>query len=372
MILKNSTPTQASALKDNPRLAMRQLTDNHLVQAFFDWLTGYYLTSPLWKSTPSLELLYGTLQYTGGLAIALTHWQLIPLGCWLSVAGAAQLQEVAHFCAHNAFFPQYPTYNHILGCLLTLLTGKKPFPLFKQDHLLIHHPPKNLASMNDKGNTPYLVEELDFEFGQEEPFYWKNLGKVLLSPQFYGQTFLSRLTNLLKAPISYQIATLIVLLLAFVGAGLTHSWLICLLWAVFTQLGTYAAALLQQLPEHNWAYEAEEDEGAKSQVINKSLAIYLGTYPPRSGNWLEWLRWYTELGAAVFIRLTIFPVSLGAHCLHHATPNDRNWANQLYTLRVFQAGSVKGWERYKFSEVWGYLNALNYVFVGFSLRKKAN
>jgi len=36
-------------------------------------LLGY---PPLWESTPSLELLYGLLQYTGGLAIALTHWQL--------------------------------------------------------------------------------------------------------------------------------------------------------------------------------------------------------------------------------------------------------------------------------------------------------
>ncbi|MCZ8163596.1 MAG: fatty acid desaturase, partial [Microcystis sp. LE19-196.1B] len=125
---------------------MLQLSDNRLVQAFFDWLTGYYLAPPLWKSTPSLELIYGILQYIGGLAIALSHWQLIPLGWVLSVAGAAQLQEIAHFCAHNAFFPQYPTYNHLLGCLLTLITGKKPFPLFKKDHLLIHHPPKNLAT----------------------------------------------------------------------------------------------------------------------------------------------------------------------------------------------------------------------------------
>ncbi|MFM6408283.1 MAG: fatty acid desaturase, partial [Microcystis sp.] len=142
------------------------------------------------------------------------------------------LQEIAHFCAHNAFFPQYPTYNHLLGCLLTLITGKKPFPLFKKDHLLIHHPPKNLATMNDKGNTPYLVEELGFEFGEEEAFYWQNLGKLLLSPKFYGETFLCRLTNLLKAPINYQIATLIVLFLASVCAGLTHSCLSCLLWVL--------------------------------------------------------------------------------------------------------------------------------------------
>jgi fatty acid desaturase len=371
MILKNATPIQASALKDNPRLAMLQLTDNRLVQAFFDWLTGYYLTPPLWKSAPSLELIYGTLQYTGGLAIALTHWQLIPLGCWLSVAGAAQLQEVAHFCAHNAFFPQYLTYNHLLGCLLTLLTGKKPFPLFKEDHLLIHHPPKNLATMNDKGNTPYLVEELGFEFAEELDFYWQNLGKVLISPQFYGKTCLSRLTNLLKAPVYYQLATLVLLLLACMFVWLTHSWVICLLWFLFTQLGTYAAALLQQLPEHNWAYEAEEHEGAKSQVIGKSFALYLGAYPPLSSNWLEWLKWYAALVGAVFIRLTVLPVNLGAHCVHHATPNDRNWANQLVTLRAFQDGSVKGWERYRFSEVWGYLNALNYVFVGFSLRRKS-
>ena len=33
--------------------------------------------------------------------------------------------------------------------------------------------------MNDKGNTPYLVEELGFEFAQEEAFYWQNLGKLL-------------------------------------------------------------------------------------------------------------------------------------------------------------------------------------------------
>ncbi|MFM7880577.1 MAG: fatty acid desaturase [Microcystis panniformis] len=371
MILKKPTPTQASALRDNPRLGMLQISDNRLVQAFFDWLTGYYLAPPLWKSTPSLELIYGILQYIGGLAIALSHWQLIPLGWVLSVAGAAQLQEIAHFCAHNAFFPQYPTYNHLLGCLLTLITGKKPFPLFKKDHLLIHHPPKNLATMNDKGNTPYLVEELGFEFGQEEAFYWQNLGKLLLSPKFYGETFLSRLTNLLKAPINYQIATLIVLFLASVCAGLTHSCLICLLWAVFTQLGTYAAALLQQLPEHNWVYEADDNEGAKSQVIGKSFALYLGAYPPRSDHWLEWLKWYIELVGAVFIRLTILPVSLGAHCLHHATPNDHNWANQLYTLRAFQTGSVKGWQRYQFLEVWGYRNSLNYVFVGFSLRGKS-
>ncbi|TYT69241.1 fatty acid desaturase, partial [Microcystis aeruginosa KLA2] len=70
MILKKPTPTQASALRDNPRLGMLQLSDNRLVQAFFDWLTGYYLALPLWKSTPSLELLYGILQYIGGLAIA--------------------------------------------------------------------------------------------------------------------------------------------------------------------------------------------------------------------------------------------------------------------------------------------------------------
>ncbi|TRT91320.1 MAG: fatty acid desaturase, partial [Microcystis aeruginosa Ma_OC_LR_19540900_S633] len=43
MILKKPTPTQASALRDNPRLGMLQLSDNRLVQAFFDWLTGYYL-----------------------------------------------------------------------------------------------------------------------------------------------------------------------------------------------------------------------------------------------------------------------------------------------------------------------------------------
>jgi hypothetical protein len=162
-----------------------------------------------------------------------------------------------------------------------------------------------------------------------------------------------------------------VLFLASVCAGLTHSCLICLLWAVFTQLGTYAAALLQQLPEHNWAYEADDNEGAKSQVIGKSFALYLGAYPPHSDHWLEWLKWYIELVGAVFIRLTILPVSLGAHCVHHATTNDHNWANQLYTLRAFQTGSVKGWQRYQFLEVWGYRNALNYVFVGFSLRGKS-
>lgn len=55
MILKKPTPTQASALRDNPRLGMLQLSDNRLVQAFFDWLTGLLPCSPSLEKHPLLR-----------------------------------------------------------------------------------------------------------------------------------------------------------------------------------------------------------------------------------------------------------------------------------------------------------------------------
>ncbi len=103
----------------NLRLALYKLTESWpnwlhlLIQAFLDWLTGFYLSGPLWRSTPLLELVYGLCQFSGGFwliifvyALPITWWWLIPFGILLSVAGAAQLQEVAHFAAHDRFFIQ--------------------------------------------------------------------------------------------------------------------------------------------------------------------------------------------------------------------------------------------------------------------------
>ena len=374
MLLKSDPSTQ-----DHPRKAMFELTANaprwihRPVQAFFDWLTGYYLTPPLWKSNPWLELLYGVTQYTGGLGLVslgfLSYkWELIPLGISLSVAGAAQLQEVAHFCAHNAFFAN-ATHNYVLGCAITLLTGKKPFPIFKASHLLIHHPPLILGTMEDEGNTPYLVKDLGFAFGEDLDFYPKHLGQILLSPWFYWDTARSRLINLGKAPQSYKIATMILGFLVALLMHLTQTWLIGLSWWILTQLGSYGAALLQQLPEHDWGYQPYPQEGAKSQVVNKSFVLYLGSAPPKSKFGLSWVKWFASLGIDVVIRLTLLPVTLSAHGVHHALPNDRNWANQLVTLKDFQAGSIKGWDSYQFLEVWGYFKGLNHVFLNLSKRK---
>lgn len=119
MILKSapSTPKKVDVQDklNHPRFALLRLTINSsqwihcLVQAFFDWLTGYYITPPLWHSNSYLELLYGIVQYFGGLGLVILAfvqgwWLLISVGACLSVAGAAQLQEIAHFCVHNAFF----------------------------------------------------------------------------------------------------------------------------------------------------------------------------------------------------------------------------------------------------------------------------
>jgi hypothetical protein len=106
--------TPPSPDSDLPRLAMKKLTThwspclNRLTQSYFDWLTGYYLQPPLWESNPWLELAYGLFQYVGGLAIVTISvmcatWWTMPFGWWLSIAGAAQLQEVVHFCAHEVF-----------------------------------------------------------------------------------------------------------------------------------------------------------------------------------------------------------------------------------------------------------------------------
>jgi len=110
----NKTPKSLPIAK-TPRHAMEELTQtfpqwlHRLIQAFFDWVTGYYLYPPLWQSSPSLELLYGISQYFGGLglvilAFTLSYWLLLPVGYWLSVAGAAAIQEVTHFLCHETFF----------------------------------------------------------------------------------------------------------------------------------------------------------------------------------------------------------------------------------------------------------------------------
>lgn len=259
--------------------------------------------------------------------------------------------------------------NDRLGCTITLLTGKKPFSLFKESHLLIHHPPKILATMEDTGNTPYLVDDLGFALGEDPQFYWRHLSKTLLSPKFYWDNSLSRLSNLAKAPLSYQVWTVFFLSLSSLIMSLTHTWHIGLTWWILTQLGTYAAALLQQLPEHLWSYEAQANEGAKSQIVNKSFILYLKLTPPHSYNIFSCLEFTAQIGLDILIRLTLLPVTLPAHGLHHALPNDKNWANQLVHLRDFQQGLINGWTSYHFQEVWGYFNALNYVFFGLSQTK---
>ena len=110
-----SSPDEDQA--QNLRLVLYKLTESwpswlhFLTQAFLDWLTGFYLSSPLWRSTPLLELLYGFTQYGGGLGLVIfihslpmIWWWLIPIGIWMSVAGAAQFQELAHHASHNRFF----------------------------------------------------------------------------------------------------------------------------------------------------------------------------------------------------------------------------------------------------------------------------
>ncbi len=257
--------------------------------------------------------------------------------------------------------------NYLLGSILTLITGKKPFPLFRTSHLLIHHPPKILGSMSDTGNTPLLLE-LGFSFGEDPDYYWQKLLQVMLTPSFYWTTFVNRVSALAKAPLFYKVAVVAFFASGLILLNLTHTLGISLFWWFSTQVASYPAALMQQLIEHDWAYLPLPKENAKSLVVNKSLVIYLGSHPPESSNICSWLGWFAKMGLNILIRITFLPVSLPAHGLHHALPNNKNWANQVFALRAFQSGQERGWQAYRFKEVWGFRNALRLVFQGFSDR----
>jgi hypothetical protein len=252
--------------------------------------------------------------------------------------------------------------NDFIGNSITLIIGNTPFPIFKHNHILIHHRPHILATMDDAGNLPYLIE-LGFLKGKTEEYYQNLLRKICTSPKFYWDKFCAQLRHLKQAPLNYKLQTLMLLLVCSVTMTLTQTWIIGLLWAIPTQLGSAAAGLYQHLPEHNWGYEALPGEGAKSQIINKSFIIYLGSSPPKSKSLAEWTRWLSEMFViSPIIRMTFFPVALPGHALHHALPRDRDWPNQLVRLRTFQAGQIPNWQPYRFHEVWGYQQALAYVF----------
>jgi len=253
------------------------------------------------------------------------------------------------------------TKKTLIGWILTLITGKKPFPLFMYAHLIIHHPPQNTGTMKDEGNTPYLVN-LGFIPGQNIEYYRKRLLAIMVSPSFYWNTFCDRIIQLTQAPLAYQIAVVGLVIFCGIIMTLTHSWHIGLTWWILTQLGTYPAALLQQLVEHDWWSQPEPNADAKSLIVNKSLVLYLASYPPRDQNILAWLRWFAQMGLNILIRMTFLPVTLTAHALHHALPNNKDWANQVYNLRAFQQGKVKGWKNHQFKEVWGFKQALDYIF----------
>lgn len=385
------TPCKDNTPKTNHRQQLRNLTAglppylywlHRLLQAYFDWLSGYYLMPPLWRSTPWLELFYGLAQYFGGATIFITalsnsklSWLLpiiLPVGLGLTVAGIAQLQEVVHFCAHNVFAVKIKLINGLVGNALTLLIQTKPFPVFQKNHLNLHHDPRILVTMEDVGNTPFLINELGFKPGQNVNFYWERLKKILGFPSFYLRGFAGRFIELLKAPLYYRLLTLLWFAGVSLAVTLTNSWRVFLLWLILTQFAGYGAALLQQLPEHDWGrYESESSESPKAMIVNKSFVIYLGSAPPEGSLYqqpLAWFWWCGEMAGHTVVRLIFLPLALPGHALHHALPLQKDWPNQLSYLQDFQA-ATPGWPS-KFREIWGFWRAIEFVFASLSAAKE--
>lgn len=386
--MSNALHSLGFSKDSNPREAIQQtiFPDSRIFQALITEMLGkpYQGQKPLYEKTASALILQKAVLLWIGLSISTFGVGLIPIG-WIITLHVLRWLRLScqHAAAHRLLFHRQQRLNFLTGEIISILTLSGDFRTYGVPHTHLHHrlksPLDHPALMKPGDETfVYLVEEADFQLGSSVDDLWMHLWTTLFSPLFHTKRFMTRLQSTFCSPymdhnfwaICFWLA--IGILVSVNGVGLP--FLVSI--GVPISIGFEASSLLRQCVEHRFPVPPTEERS--NEVLSQmTSAIFLAEFPPQffaATSWTErgltWGRWWVRLfGYHFMCRFLVLTGDSPCHDWHHRHPGG-NWLNAVFERQSDLEAGSPGWGRY--SENWGFLEAIDVTFHSMSLQPKTN
>ncbi|KRW61708.1 hypothetical protein AO726_08225 [Pseudomonas sp. TTU2014-080ASC] len=268
---------------------------------------------------------------------------------------------IIHHGVHGHLFKNKIT-NKIICEILSTAFIVQPYEPYRRFHVYEHHG-KDFASFKDKDLS--AIYKLGFTPGKTRQQLYKNLFKLLLSPTFHISYFKGRVTSNLTGIQPYRIAMSLIWMsfllttLTIYGA-LPFTLVVIIPFVIIYQM----ASLLHLITEHTWLLRPA-DKTVRDSHIENCLARFCGSLCPNdfsSKNIWPWIKWgVAHIFYHLPCRMLIVQGSLVCHDWHHRFGSVREWYNYS-TLREIDVHKQVSKSTYKYIDIWGFKNCLDYVF----------
>lgn len=340
------------------------------VQNFLTWLTGRALPgqSPLFKSTPTLQVLAATFWLLGGViggGVLLTSkaplWPLLPV-MWLCVVSSARRFQVSifHASVHTAFTGNKKV-DRWIGEVISLVLFIATYDQYYSDHVLLHHPAETFGTVNDPDFA--FLDKLGFKPGMTKRELWARLANTIFSPRFHLLFFAARVkANFFASGLRRRIIAYAFNAVLLTAVIVSHQWLVFLLcWFIPMTVIYHICALLQFVCEHRWLLQRQRNEPTKLHVARLTVGRFLGSAYRADGSFAEKGLWFLKMIGHSLCRIAVLVAGLPDHDWHHRHPRSKDWPVSVYARQRDIDSGHPGWPE-NYQEVWGLFTAIDAVF----------
>lgn len=345
-------------------------------QGIWTWLTGKEIhgRKQLWNSNSSEAIFWATLWTVGGSILSyyaflnfqdhsLISFFIYIIGIIFSTSGARYIvATLIHHSVHGHLFTRKTYLNRIFCEFFSTVLLIQPYDSYKKFHVYEHHG-KDFSTFMDKDLS--AIYQLGFKPGKTKKQLYINLFLTLFNPKIHISYLTGRvksnLINLPKYRLFMSIIWLSILGYVCFRNGLEFSILLVLIpYVILYQI----CSILHLVTEHVWLLR-NLNEPVKISHYNNCLSRFCGETCPRDfsiKNWLLWAKWiFNHLFFHLPTRMLIVQGSLVCHDWHHRFGGEKRW--YLYSqLRENNAKKLHDENVFDYIEVWGFHNAVDYVF----------
>jgi fatty acid desaturase len=273
---------------------------------------------PLFTITPVMVFTAALTAYGTSVGLAQVLWTLKNpwlYGLFLPIFAIGQsaawtLYMVSHHAVHDGM-SRKAWVNEAIAEIASIIGMTLPPDIYRKLHNFFHHNRKVLATKDDPDYK--WLRSLGFVAGQPIDYYWRLMGKTLVSPQFYAKNFWKRCQkHLTQSALPHQIAVI----LWWIAVGiLTYTfslWAGLVMYAIILIVGYPISALLQTLSEHRWLYVGHPSRKTFPRLLP------IDQHPKMFWVYLYW-------------RSAILSTDLAQHQIHHYKARNLAWPMVAYS-----------------------------------------